>query len=78
MCYECEKTDHSVKNCRNKNVMFRRQLNITLKKVFEIDNKNNTVNKTEILKIRSKDEYCMISSTTKLQKVIDAASNKIK
>ena len=39
--YECEKTDHFVRNCCNENVIFRRQLNVTLKRISEIDNTKN-------------------------------------
>ena len=58
--------------------MLRRQLNISLKKISETDNKKDTLNETETLKINSNDEYYIISSTTKLQKTIDAVSNKTK
>ena len=76
--YECKKTDHFVKNCRNENVMSQRQLNVTLKKIFKIDDMKKAVNKTVIQKINSNDKYCIINSKTKLQKIIDAASNKTK
>ena len=48
------------------------------KKVFETDNKKNTVNETETLKISSNEEHYVINNTTKLQKAIDAVSNKTK
>ena len=76
LCYECEKTGHFVRNCRNENVMLQRQLNVTLKKVFEIDDTKKTDNKTEILKISSDNEYCIVNNMTKLQKAIDATSTK--
>ena len=76
LCYECEKTNHFVQNYRNESVMSRRQLNITLKRISEIDNTEKTDNKTETLKINSDDEYCIVNNMTKLQKVIDAASTK--
>ena len=78
LCYECEKTDHFVKNCRNENVISQRQLNITLKKISEIDDMKKAVNETVIQEINSDDEYCIVSSKTKLQKIIDAISNKTK
>ena len=78
LCYECRKTDHFVKNCCNESVMFRQQLNVTLKKIFKTNNKKNTVNEIRILKINSNDEYCVINSITKLQKVINAVLNKTK
>ena len=76
LCYECEKTDHFVRNCRNENVMLRRQLNVTLKRISETDDTEETDNKIKTLKISSNDEYCIVNSMTKLQKVIDAASTK--
>ena len=78
LCYECEKTDHFVKNCRNENVMFQQQLNVTLKKIFETDDMKKAVNETVIQKISSNNKYCIVSSKTKLQKIIDATSNKTK
>ena len=78
LCYECEKINHFVRNCRNENVMFQQQLNVTLKKIFKTDDLKKAVNKTVIQKISSDDEYCVISSKTKLQKIIDAALNKTK
>ena len=78
LCYECKKTDHFVRNCRNKSVMSQRQLNVTLKKISETDDLKKTVNKTIIQKINSDNKYCVINNTTKLQKTIDAASNKTK
>ena len=36
LCYECEKTGHFVKNCRNESVMSQRQLNVTLKKYLKL------------------------------------------
>ena len=47
LCYECEKTDHFVKNCCNENMMFQRQLNITLKKIFKTDDMKEAVNETK-------------------------------
>ena len=76
--YECEKTDHFVTNCCNESVMSQRQLNVTLKKISEIDNMKKIVNKTVIQKISSNNKYCIINSKTKLQKVINATSNKTK
>ena len=76
LCYEYEKTDHFVRNCRNENVMLRRQLNVTLKRVSETDDTEKTDNKIKTLKISSNDEYCIVNSMTKLQKIINAASTK--
>ena len=78
LCYECEKTDHFVRNCRNENVMPQRQLNVTLKKISETDDMKKAVNETVTQEINSDDEYCIVSSKTKLQKIIDTTSNKTK
>ena len=66
LCYECEKTDHFIKNCRNENVMPQRQLNVTLKKISETDNMKKTVNEAVTQKINSDDEYCIVNSRTEL------------
>ena len=51
-------------------------MNITLKKIFEIDDTEKIDNKIKILKISSNDEYYIVNNMTKLQKIIDAASTK--
>ena len=53
-------------------------MNVTLKRISEINDLKKAVNETIIQKINSDDEYCVISNKTKLQKIIDAASNKTK
>ena len=78
LCYECEKTDHFVRNCYNESVMLQRQLNLILKKIFETDDIKKAVNETVIQEINLNNEYCIVNSKTKLQKAIDAALNKIK
>ena len=78
MCYECEKVDHFVKNCRNENVMSQQQLNVMLKKILKIDDMKKTINETVTQKINSNDEYYIVNSKTKLQKIINAALNKTK
>ena len=78
MCYEWEKIDYFLQNCRNESVMSRQQLNVILRKVFEIDNTEETDNKIEILKINWNNKYYVINSITKLQKIIDVALNKTK
>ena len=49
-----------------------------MKKIFETDDLKKAVNKTVIQKINSNDEYCVINNKTKLQKTINATSNKTK
>ena len=66
MCYKCEKTNHFVRNCRNESVMPQQQLNVTLKKIFKIDNMKEAVNETVIQKINLNNEYCIVNSKTKL------------
>ena len=34
-CYTCEKTNHFVRDCRFKKLMFQRQINVTLRKELE-------------------------------------------
>ena len=57
-------------------MMLQRQLNVILKRISEIDNTENTGNKTKILKVSSNDEYYTINNIMKLQKVIDTTSTK--
>ena len=78
MYYECEKTDYFIRNYCNESVMSQRQLNVTLKKIFKINNIKEIVDETAIQKINSDDKYCIINSKTKLQKIIDATSDKTK
>ena len=49
-----------------------------LKKILEIDDMKKVVNETVIQKISSNDKYYIINSKAKIQKTIDAASNKTK
>ena len=56
--YECEKTDHFVRNCRNENAMPQWQLNITFLKIFETDDIKEAVNETVTQKISSDNKYC--------------------
>ena len=49
-----------------------------LKKISETDDMKEAVSETVIQEINLNDEYCIVNSKTKLQKVIDAASNKTK
>ena len=53
--YECEKTDHFVRNYRNESVMSQRQLNVTLKKIFETDDMKKIIDETAIQKVSSND-----------------------
>ena len=66
LCYECKKTDHFIRNCRNESVMPQRQLNVMLKKTFKIDNMKKTIDGTVIQEINSNNEYCIVNSETKL------------
>ena len=34
-CYSCDKSSHFVKNCRMREMMFSRQINVTLKKILD-------------------------------------------
>ena len=46
--------------------MFQRQLNVTLKKIFKINDLKKVVNETIIQKINLNDEYCVINNKMKL------------
>ena len=56
--------------------MSQRQLNVTLKKILITNDMKKTVKKIVTQKINLNDEYCIINSKTKLQKVIDATLTK--
>ena len=78
LCYKCERINYFVRNCRNESVMFQQQLNVTLKKISEINDMKKTVNETVTQKINLNNKYYIVNSKTKLQKTIDAISNKTK
>ena len=59
-------------------MILRLQLNVMFKEIFKIDNIQKIDNKIEILKLNSNDKYYVINNTTKLQKIMNAASNKTK
>ena len=78
MYYKNDKKDYFVKNCRSKNMIFCKQLNVTLIKIFEIKQLKKINDEAEILKINFNNDYYIINNKIKLKEAIAAASNKIK
>ena len=80
-CYACDKSNHFAKNCRSKRLMLQRQINATLKVVFETDKNWKKVvysKYTKTSKDNSNDDYYLIDESKKLQQVLnEIASNKI-
>ena len=59
-------------------MIFCKQLNVTLIKIFEIKQLKKINDEAEILKINFNNDYYIINNKIKLKEAIAAASNKIK
>ena len=71
-CYSCDKTNHFVKDCRTRRMMFSRQINVTLKKMSnEWKTQNIDSNNLNIASIITNDEYFKIKNSKKLQQVLN-------
>ena len=70
-CYKCDKSKHFARNCKSKNVMFNRQLNVMLKI------KSEQKNEGEFLKFNSKNEFIYVKNSEYFQKrLIDETLKK--
>ena len=80
-CYAYDKSNHFARDCRSKRLMFQRQINVTLKVVFEIEkNWKKAVysESTETSKDNSNDDYYLIEKSENLQQVLnETTSDKI-
>ena len=79
-CYACDKSNHFVRDCRSKKLMSQRQINATLKIVFETEKnwkKAVYLESTEISKNNSNDDYYLIEKSENLQQILnETTSNK--
>ena len=73
-CYLCNKTNHLARNCRSKNMMYREQINATLKRKFddwkEIERKNNASD-ASVSKLDSNDEYFHVETREELLEILN-------
>ena len=80
-CYACDKSNHFARDCRSKKLMFQRQINVTLRVVFETEkNWEKAVysKNTKTSKNNSNDDYYLIEKLKNLQQVLnETTSNKI-
>ena len=71
-CYSCDKSSHFVKNCRSREMMPQRQINIMLKKKLdEWNTQNIDSNNLKIAKIITNNDYFRIRNFEKLQQVLN-------
>ena len=71
-CYSCDKSSHFVKNCRSREMMFQRQINVMLKKKLdEWKTQNIDSNNSKITKIITNDDYFRIRNFEKLQQILN-------
>ena len=80
-CYACDKSSHFAKNCRSKKLMLQRQINVTLRIIFETEKNWKKVvysESTETSKNNSNDDYYLIEKSENLQQILnETAWNKI-
>ena len=66
-CYSCDKSSHFVNNCRSREMMFQRQINVMLKKKLdEWKTQNIDSNNSKITNIIMNDDYFRIRNIEKL------------
>ena len=67
-CYSCDKSSYFVKDCRSREMMFQRQINVMLrKKLDEWNTQNIDFDNSKITKIITNDDYFRIRNLEKLQ-----------
>ena len=72
--YACDKSNHFVRNCRSKKLIFQRQINATLKMMFEIDKFRKKIvysKYTKNSKNNSNDDYYLINESKKFKEIIN-------
>ena len=71
-CYSCDKSSHFVKNCRSREMMFQRQINVMLKKKLdEWNTQNIDFDNSKITKIITNDNYFRIRNLEELQQILN-------
>ena len=71
-CYSCDKSSHFAKNCRSREVMSQRQINVMLRrKLDEWKMQNINSKNSKITKIIMNDEYFRIWNFEKLQQILN-------
>ena len=71
-CYSCGKSSHFAKDCRSREMMPQRQINVMLrKKLDEWNTQNIDSNNSKITKIITNDDYFRIRNLEELQQVLN-------
>ena len=71
-CYSCGKSSHFAKDCRSREMMFQRQINVMLRKELdEWKTQNIDSNKSNITRIITNDEYFRIRNFEELRQVLN-------
>ena len=71
-CYLCDKSSHFVKDCRSREIMLQRQINVMLKKKLdEWKTQNIDLNNSKITKIITNDDYFRIWNLEELQQILN-------
>ena len=71
-CYSCDKSSHFVKDCRSREMMFQRQINVMLRKELdEWKTQNIDSNNSKITNIIMNDEYFRIRNLEELQQILN-------
>ena len=79
MCYNYDKTDHFARDCRSKNMMKKKQINVLSRKKLEKRNlqEKNHDKKFNFFNIDSnEDEYYLIKKSKDLQQILDEITSE--
>ncbi len=64
-CYSCDKSSHFARDCRSKNLMISRQINVMLREILDSqdDIREQVDKEANTLKIKSNDDYYLIENS---------------
>jgi len=68
MCYSCDKLSHFARDCRSRNLIDRRQINVMLREILDRQNdiKKQIDTKANIFKTKSNDNYYLVKNLNQL------------
>ena len=71
-CYFCDKSSHFAKDCRSREMMLQRQINVMLKKILdEWNTQDIDLNNSKITRIITNNDYFRIKNFEELQQILN-------